>query len=1500
MALSTHAGGAADKAGFIHEVMWGIHAFLAILNGAATAIRIEVPGEDGAEFFLERPSGLEYWQAKRQVTGQETWTLQKLNEVLKYFFEKTATGEKCVFASVSDAPDLRMLTENAVAAESFEQFRAKFLDKKRTALFVDLRKLLKPNSDEELYDFLRTVSVQGGREITLEPVLGYALGATFTGPWQNTYAVLCDLYLRSSHERLTATDIERYLRERGVERRRAGVPDGPERIRNVTRAYVAGQHAKLIGGRPIRRALADQVVEKIKGNAAGLDILITSAAGGGKSACLTQVTEGLHAADIPVLAFRLDRLEPAASSIALGEQLGLGESPTLVLVDSFPGQDVVLLIDQLDFVSTTSGRHPDFFDTVAALREEVLGLRDRVRLHLILACRKFDYDHDHRLKQLSTKDKPPMELREFDLDEVRNVVRQEGGDFAQLTPHQQRMLRLPQNLSLFVEAGLARSENRFTTPKELCDAYWNEKRKRVAADRSDFAQLWRPAIERMAATMSAQQELSVPFRVLDDFPPEFLEKMASEGVLTWDGKRYGFGHETFFDYCFARTLPSGGRDFVQFLETDMQHLFRRAQLRQVLAFLRDDDFNDYLQNVNRLFCSKRIRCHLKVLTVELLAAHPAPCDDELGLLLPWMEAELSARRAKQANSDKLGLRIWDVFFASRTLFPVADRTGLVEKWLRSDEPWLLDIVVLYLRWQLEQHGDRVAELLEPFAGQAKWRDRLRYMMEGRNLDKSRRFFDFFLRLLKLGILDDARDRFASNGTFWSMLHGLTEERPQWCAELAGAWLDRQTELTRSTDAQGENIREALDDSFGITDLFTSAEMKPKDFLQYVLPAVLRAAMASTAAPHEKFPRDSIWPIRIAGEALGLREAYLGSCELALSALGKDCVADLLPFVEQLKIEPLHTANSLLLTAYASSPEQFADEALALLAAEPDRLHSGYSDSPYWSTRQVIVKCSPHCSEEILRKFESTVLAFVPQFERSKDGLRYRGHAAFNFLSAVPEARLSTAARRQLAEWKEKFKEPDPPPVGVRSYFVGSPIEEKAATHMSNDQWLGAIAKYNTEQRLSPAHPEKGSALELARLLQKFTEEEPERFARLSLEFTEQTHPYYFSHVLRALTGATIAFDLKIEVARRVFEMDNHDTVKSCLKLLGSVGAAELPEDAVQFIQRAAKHGNPESELWDEGYYGGDILMHGINTVRGHVAEAVRDLIWSDKRYLATFRTTVDILIRDPSVAVRATVASTLMAVMVHDAPLARHLAIQLLESDARLLGTRYVEEFIHRAIREAFEPFSEVIRSMLKSEREKICRVGGKLACLARLYHVEADDMAEAALDGNESCRMGACEVAKSNLLHGECRAWCEMALARLFKDKSAIVRREAAGCFWYLWQSPETPLTGFDDLIRAFLASPAFAEEPSFLLHALEETKQKVPEATLDVCEEFVVRCATEAKDFRTSISGDAITIAKLTFTAYAQLQAQSLQIRALEVIDSMSLEGLGSANAHLSEFER
>jgi hypothetical protein len=169
-----------------------------------------------------------------------------------------------------------------------------------------------------------------------------------------------------------------------------------------------------------------------------------------------------------------------------------------------------------------------------------------------------------------------------------------------LSPKQSELLRLAQNLALFVDANLIhQKEPGFVNQKDLLDAYWDAKRRAVVERRPDESGQWNGVIAKLTDEMSTRQELSVPKARVDEFSPEFLASMVSEGVLTFDGQRYGFGHESLFDYCFARHVAGGDKEFIEFLETDQQELFRRGQLRQVLVYLRDDDFARYLRNIEQ-------------------------------------------------------------------------------------------------------------------------------------------------------------------------------------------------------------------------------------------------------------------------------------------------------------------------------------------------------------------------------------------------------------------------------------------------------------------------------------------------------------------------------------------------------------------------------------------------------------------------------------------------------------------------------------------------------------------------------------------------------------------------------------------------------------------------------------------------------------------------------------------------------------------------------------
>jgi len=128
----------------------------------------------------------------------------------------------------------------------------------------------------------------------------------------------------------------------------------------------------------------------------------------------------------------------------------------------------------------------------------------------------------------------------------------------------------------------------------------------------------------------------------------------------------------------ARTFSSGRQELADYLEADAQHLFRRAQTRQVLVYLRDDNRGAYCATSTRCFASGKIRAHLKLLILELIAAFHDPGDDEWAILQPRIESEFDCLSRNETNPDKIATRVFEVFRASRTLFPVADRLGHIE------------------------------------------------------------------------------------------------------------------------------------------------------------------------------------------------------------------------------------------------------------------------------------------------------------------------------------------------------------------------------------------------------------------------------------------------------------------------------------------------------------------------------------------------------------------------------------------------------------------------------------------------------------------------------------------------------------------------------------------------------------------------------------------------------------------------------------------------------
>ena len=1240
------------------------------------------------------------------------------------------------------------------------------------------------------------------------------------------------------------------------------------------------------------------------------DSVVTGSAGSGKTACVVEILDRLRERGLPALAFRLDRVpfHSVSTTTDLGRELHLEESPALVLAAAAEaiGRPGVLIVDQLDAVSTISGRSSAAFDLVEQLLHEARGMRARAVIHTVVVCRAFDWQNDPRLRQLMPPDsQAQVAVAEFTVEEVRTILTDAGFDPALFRPRQLQLLRLPQNLSLFLEAGFDASRvPAFDTAKVLFDRYWDAKRQSVTDQITTSPDRWLEVIETLCNEMTSAQQLSVVKEKLDRFLPDYLKQMASEGVLTFDGCRYGFGHESFFDYCFARLFVNRPESLVSFLEKSEQHLFRRAQVRQVLAYLRDASHDRYVRELAGLLSDEGIRPHVKELAFALLAEVTDPTENEWAIWEEWTAPALKAIEERTPNPDKLSALAWRKFFGSAPWFAFVDRRGMVESWLDSDNDQLTDLAMSYLNVHHRHSPDRAATLLAPCADRGgQWSVWLRNFMQWAELHKSRRFFDLFLHLVDNGTLDDACGPIAENNTFWSMLLRLEKNRPKWIPEVLAHRLRRRLVVIRAAAQPGD--WELLGyDSSAVKMINESADRVPAVFIEHVLPVVLD--ISDSALTGNNPPKyDAVWSVLIApDECLIGEHACLAALARALASLAREDSEDMQEVIADLRRRDTHVANHLLLALYAGGAVRYADETTTLFCAEPWRFQCGFSDSPYWCARETIHAVFEHCTDENREKLETAILQYVPPYERTSYGYQQRRRAQFTLLSAIPEELRSPRANVRFKELERKFGEPEGEPRGITGGLVGPPIKEDAAEKMTDDQWLRAIAKYRSEDRMHFASDGvTGGAWQLAQVIERRVSEDPARFARLGLRFTDDTNPVYLERTLAGLKDAAAASQLKLQLCRKAFGRSRGHCGKSIADVLGSI-EEPLPDDAMEMLHwLATEHDDPATEHWQEGtgvgkkYCNRDIETAGINTTRGRAAEAIQHLILRDGTYVQRFRDTLEQMIRDPSASVLSCVAGTLSAVAYRDSALGMLLFRRMNLSEERLLATRHVYGFIRDRLRDSFTELRPIVERMLRSSEPEVCEAGARLASLALLMDQSAAVLVEEALQGDARHRLGVAQVASANVAIPECRLWSEEILVELFNDDDAAVRRKTASCFRHL---KDGVFDTYGDLIAAFCDSRAFQENSFWILHTLEESLGRLPGTTCLVCEKFLDRFADETRDIRTSRARDTFTLAKLVFRTYQQHQNDEWTGRSLNLIDHLCLEGIGDAGSHLDKFER
>lgn len=717
--MSPRPGGETAKFGERYEGRWTVHELLKVLEGRARSITVEEVGRDGAgiEFALMRNDGVtEAHQVKRQHGDANRWTIRRLAEVgvLAAAAAQIEQGREFHFVSILPSQRLSDMTDRARGADDLSTLMES-LNKDQAGDFETLATIA--GGEAEAFCLLRSLYVRWPDERHVEEANASRAGSLIDGaPAPTASLALGDLVRDNLGRTLDSATIRAKLAkyELGViDLASAGKDQVGGRVEAARESWEIGFATELLEPE-IPRVEAGEIALALEAREGGA-VLVAGPAGAGKSGVLHQVVSDLSER-WPVLPLRLDRIEPFSSTHELGvERLGLPASPPASLAMLAGDRDCLLVIDQLDIVSRASGRMPETFDAVANLFREAAAYPN---MRVLAACRKFDLDNDRRLRRLVGH---PEALADFSVaplsdEEVEDAVLSIGFRPDALTSEQWELLRSPLHLVLLHAIAADGRAPDFATSKDLLDAFWVEKRRlcRARRETTRFAD----TIGALTDYMSANQRLAAPEAVLDagDLLDD-ADVLASEHVVISEGGSVAFFHEAFFDYAFARRWIVRSESVAEFLRSGEQELFRRGQVRQVLAHLRESDPDQFVAEVEQLLDAPDVRSHIKDLVIGILRALPDPSAAEWRLL----KRRLGRRSPSAAQ-------LWPVL-RTKPWFRRLTAEGVLKNWLASEDDELRDHALEIAAEAPEDEAGRVIELLAPYANQPGFDELARRMVE---------------------------------------------------------------------------------------------------------------------------------------------------------------------------------------------------------------------------------------------------------------------------------------------------------------------------------------------------------------------------------------------------------------------------------------------------------------------------------------------------------------------------------------------------------------------------------------------------------------------------------------------------------------------------------------------------------------------------------------------------------------------------------------------------
>ncbi|MBS2100988.1 NACHT domain-containing protein [Carboxylicivirga linearis] len=1090
--------------------------------------------------------------------------------------------------------------------------------------------------------------------------------------------------------------------------------------------------------------------------------LLVGQPGSGKSVILKDLFNKLDTKGIPTLGIKADQY--ATNSIKqLEERLNLTDSIEKLLVkltDDYA--TVVVIVDQIDALSQTNSARGEY---LATYKQLISALRKYDRVRIVVSIRSYDLEYDFGFK--SFKKETTFNVDSLTKEEITKVLNQLSGSKLSITDAMFELLKTPYNLDAFCRIFThSLNLNLLKTTTDLYKELWRQKvlniplAKRVLKLKS--------VLYTIASNMYDEQKITLRNDALPDRFSKELEYLQQNGILVGKSGSIHFFHQTFYDFVFAKQFCGENKSVFKYINQHWQGLKVRSSLKMILSFYRDTKHEKYIDILKHIlteqaFFRRKIRYHIKLLTISLLSSEQEPTAKEIQLFDKKILTNTNLLKLFLSNVNSNGwLRV------------ILERYNILS--LRLSKVLNHHQIVYSI---LIRHLPECRGLILPFvlSGQEPFSngELIRLLYYNKIWDLPEAFS--ILEIVQSELYDDEHFMF-------DILIQISETNEDAAIALFQSYFSNKIS---SIEYELGNIKLKIgyDGEKFLTHLYTNHFNK-------ALELNLKAVTDLVCKTEMQYPRsDNDLIMDHAFQSMGgYREKDYGflftQLEKNINKAAEESSNIIYVFIKE-NIESRYTTIlNVVLKGLKANPHYFINEIFELAKIFKRRELLSDTDDVLILFRQVINKAYPHFNVDQRAELVDLILnineRIIYHTYNDNNGKRklytYWGYTQLTYLQSIPKEYVFSnpllkkkyqELNRRHGVIKDEIKER----YGIAK-IVGYPLNNEAYEKMNIVAWKRSMLKYNGFE-YHDFGSLRGGKDEHCRALKEVVKKEPEKFLDHISEFIIKD-AYHIDYAIHAVEGlfeseVKIKTEIKVQLVKQLIKcgrITSHSN-RRVVWLIDTLLRDEYMDDELfSYLVRIVLTDIDPNEVFNPDA----LLSDGINSNRG--AAAKRLVMINDQPYYSErIFATLEKIPEDPMDCVKAATLYRLAYLNNYNIERNFKLFLKLVDTDNEqvLQSSIWSAQYFNRKYKNELEPY---FRKTITSE--KLTKDISILLTVAWLEGIEESyTLLQDYYPKIKEVRKAMLHVAESNIFkhNNDITEKCKIILSEFLEEDDIDIARE-------------------------------------------------------------------------------------------------------------------------------